>query len=146
MKTKIRESLCISSRVRTALVSRSSYQRVRNIVVLIDGAIEPSPQPSIISSTSAAGSSGRMPSSSYELLPQEGPSFGDTLYDERAHTHAGPVRPPTYYGEGPFDPPSSDDEDELLLRKENTRSLGLVERAGYAEPDAQVCPSLLSLG
>lgn len=23
-----------------------------------------------------------------------------------------PIRPPTYYGEGPFDPPSSEDEDE----------------------------------
>ena len=36
----------------------------------------------------------------------------DTLYDERAPTHSGPVRPPTYYGEGTFDPPSSEDEDE----------------------------------
>ena len=52
------------------------------------------------------------------------------------------MRPPTYYGEGPFDPPSSEDEDEdeSLLLKETTRSLGMVERAGYAEPDTKVRP------
>jgi hypothetical protein len=33
-----------------------------------------------------------------------------------------PVRPPTYYGEGPFDPPSSDDEDERLLEKSSEGS------------------------
>lgn len=81
----------------------------------------------------------RMSSSNYELLPQEGAGSGDALYDERASTHSGPVRPPTYYGEGPFDPPSSDDEDESLL-KENSRSLGMIERAGYAEPDVKVRP------
>ena len=64
----------------------------------------------------------------------------DALYDERAPTRTGPVRPPTYYGEGPFDPPSSEDEDESLLQKETSRSLGTIERAGYAEPDATVCP------
>lgn len=81
-----------------------------------------------------------MASSNYERLPQEGAGSGDTdaLYDERASTHSGPVRPPTYYGEGPFDPPSSEDEDESLLQKENTRSLGMMERAGYAEPDVNV--------
>jgi len=83
---------------------------------------------------------GRMSSSNYEPLPQEGASSGDALYDERASTHSGPVRPPTYYGEGPFDPPSSDDEDESLLQKENSRSLGMMERAGYAEPDVKVRP------
>jgi hypothetical protein len=35
-----------------------------------------------------------------------------------------PVRPPTYYGEGPFDPPSSDDEDERLLEKSRPLSPG----------------------
>ena len=84
-----------------------------------------------------------MSSSNYEPLPQEGTSLGDTLYDERAPTRSGPVRPPTYYGEGPFDPPSSEDEDESLLQKETTRSLGMIERAGYAEPNTTVCPSSL---
>lgn len=81
-----------------------------------------------------------MSSSNYERLPMEGMGDGDTLYDERPSTHSGPVRPPTYYGEGPFDPPSSEDEDESLLQKENTRSLGMVERAGYTEPDVKVRP------
>ncbi|KAH8093229.1 dipeptidyl aminopeptidase [Cristinia sonorae] len=31
---------------------------------------------------------------------------------------APPVKPEVYYGEGPFDPPSSDDEDEALLEKD----------------------------
>ena len=84
-----------------------------------------------------------MSSSNYEPLPQEGAR--DTLYDDRTSTHSGPVRPPTYYGEGPFDPPSSEDEDESLLQKENSRSLGMVERAGYAEPDVKVCLSVQPL-
>ena len=74
-----------------------------------------------------------MSSSNYEPLPQDGAEYGD----ERASTHSGPVRPPTYYGEGSFDPPSSEDEDESLL-KEDGRSLAMMERAGYAEPDVKV--------
>ena len=81
-----------------------------------------------------------MASSSYEPLPQDGAGSGDPLYDERASTRSGPVRPPTYYGEGPFDPPSSEDEDESLLQKESNRSLGAMERARYAEPDVKVRP------
>ncbi|PFH50952.1 hypothetical protein AMATHDRAFT_80539 [Amanita thiersii Skay4041] len=40
------------------------------------------------------------------------------------------VRPPTYYNEGPFDPPSSEDEGESLLDKEDDepRSPGRAER------------------
>jgi hypothetical protein len=87
----------------------------------------------------------RMSSSNYGPLPQEGTSLGDTVYEERAPTHSRPVRPAIYYGEDPFDPPSSEDEDESLLRKEITRSLGMIERAGYAEPGATVCLSPSSL-
>lgn len=97
--------------------------------------IKPSPQPSAIFSPLTAGW-GKMSSSNYELLSQEGAGFEETPYDRP--THSGPVRPPTYYGEGPFDPPSSEDEDETLLQKEPTRSPGTVERAGYAEPDVKV--------
>ena len=82
--------------------------------------------------------SGRMSSSNYEPLPQEGEGSRNILFDERASTRSGPVRPPAYYGEGPFDPPSSEDEDESLLLKENSRSLGVMESAGYAEPDTKV--------
>ncbi|KAF8643012.1 hypothetical protein AX16_009257 [Volvariella volvacea WC 439] len=37
-------------------------------------------------------------------------------------------RPPTYYGEGPFDPPSSDEDS--LLEKEGPRSPAFIEHAG----------------
>ncbi|KAJ7460697.1 dipeptidyl aminopeptidase [Mycena latifolia] len=37
------------------------------------------------------------------------------------------VRPPTYYGDGPFDVPSSDEEDEALLEK-GPNSPGIAER------------------
>ncbi|KZT68663.1 dipeptidyl aminopeptidase [Daedalea quercina L-15889] len=58
----------------------------------------------------------------YEAEPQEG-TDSDTLLndtsstsrladvDEHGYTS---VKPPAYYGEGPFDPPSSDDEDETF--------------------------------
>jgi len=103
------------------------------------------PSPSFLSPT--APGSRRMSPSNYERLPQEGEGSGDVLFDERASAHSGPVRPPTYYGEGPFDPPSSEDEDEdeSFLLKETTRSLGMVENAGYAEPDVKVRPQLSPL-
>ena len=97
--------------------------------------IRPLPLPFF--SSTATWSRG-MSSSNYEPLPQEGEGSRDIHFDEPASTRSGPVRPPTYYGEGPFDPPSSEDEDESLLQKENNRSLGVMERAGYAEPDAKV--------
>jgi dipeptidyl aminopeptidase len=80
-----------------------------------------------------------MSSSKYKPLPQDGAGYGDTLHNERASTHSGPVRSLTYYNEGPFDPPSSEDEDESLLQKEDSRSLEMMERAGYTEPDIKVC-------
>jgi dipeptidyl aminopeptidase len=39
-------------------------------------------------------------------------------------------RPQVYYGEGPFDPPSSDDEDVGLLEKTGPLSPGSAERGG----------------
>ncbi|KAJ7281993.1 dipeptidyl aminopeptidase [Mycena rebaudengoi] len=38
------------------------------------------------------------------------------------------IRPPTYYGDGPFDAPSSDEEDEALLEKGPPGSPGIAER------------------
>jgi hypothetical protein len=43
------------------------------------------------------------------------------------------VRPPTYYGDGPFDVPSSDEEDEALLEKP-PGSPGIAERGNLAPP------------
>ncbi|KAJ7272564.1 dipeptidyl aminopeptidase [Mycena haematopus] len=37
------------------------------------------------------------------------------------------IRPPTYYGDGPFDPPSSDEEEETLLEKPPPSSPGIAE-------------------
>ncbi|KAF8638411.1 hypothetical protein AX17_002236 [Amanita inopinata Kibby_2008] len=87
-----------------------------------------------------------MRSSSYERLPNESElnearqimqsshytedlGLGDDLGSYQ-------VRPPTYYGEGPFDPPSSEDEGESLLEKEvnEPQSPGRAER-GDAELD-----------
>jgi hypothetical protein len=41
-------------------------------------------------------------------------------------------RPPTYYGEGPFDPPSSEDESLLDAKEEESRPLS-PGRAEYGE-------------
>jgi len=79
-------------------------------------------------------------SSNHEPLPQEGADARDAIYDEQSPTRSGPVRPPTYYDEGPFDPPSSEDEDESFLQKETRWSPGMVELAGYGDPTAKVRP------
>lgn len=57
--------------------------------------------------------------------------YARVTHDE-AHEEASDsrhIRPATYYGEGPFEPPSSDEEDELL-EKIVPGSPGLAERAG----------------
>ena len=47
-----------------------------------------------------------------------------------AHSTAYPPKPETYYGEGPFDPPSSDDEADQLLEKGEERSGRMIEEDG----------------
>ena len=37
------------------------------------------------------------------------------------------ARPATYYGEGDFDPPSSDDEEEVFLEKKPPHALGVSD-------------------
>ena len=55
---------------------------------------------------------------------------------ERGSSHtavagtAYPPKPDTYYGEGPFDPPSSDDEADQLLEKGGERSGRMIEEDG----------------
>ena len=119
---------------------------IETVAINLHRHLQATNQPRSFLSPTAPGSR-RMSPSNYERLPQEGEGFGNVLFDERASAHSGPVRPPTYYGEGPFDPPSSEDEDEdeTLLLKETTRSLGMVESAGYAEPDVTVCPESIPL-
>lgn len=41
-----------------------------------------------------------------------------------------PPKPETYYGDGPFDPPSSDDESDVLLEKGGPRTPGIIEEEG----------------
>ncbi|OCH89774.1 dipeptidyl aminopeptidase [Obba rivulosa] len=70
--------------------------------------------------------------SSYEPLAHDEPLQESP---QRSQDHAyepSPVRPHTYYGEGPFDAPSSDEEDELL---EKPSSPDAAERNGGALAD-----------
>ncbi|CAL1714024.1 unnamed protein product [Somion occarium] len=55
-----------------------------------------------------------MPPAGYEPVPEQGDLFTDAT---DAQLHPSIVKPPTYYEEGPFDPPSSDDEDDTFLEK-----------------------------
>ena len=43
------------------------------------------------------------------------------------------VRPPTYYGEGEFDPPSSDDESDELMREKKVRIAQEAEQEGEGD-------------
>lgn len=70
-----------------------------------------------------------MPPSAYGPLSQEDDQEDvDAASITRASGHGLLPRPPVYYGEGPFDPPSSDDESEELLSKPEAGSDGLAER------------------
>lgn len=79
-----------------------------------------------------------MSSTPYEPLAQEGGEDVELLEASssqrrtaRSRSPALPaVRPPTYYGNGPFDPPSSDDEDDLTVYEKNVPlTPGAAERA-----------------
>ncbi|KAI0630468.1 dipeptidyl aminopeptidase [Trametes polyzona] len=68
-------------------------------------------------------------SSKYEPLDRE----EDDLFrtgPSSAVAHPVPIKPETYYGEGPFDPPSSDDESETFLDKEDQRAGRQIEEEG----------------
>ncbi|KAI0794726.1 dipeptidyl aminopeptidase [Fomes fomentarius] len=69
-----------------------------------------------------------MPPSNYEPLSQAGDDFH--LNGDSSGAAAYPLKPETYYGDGPFDPPSSDDESEELLEKNAQRNGRAVEEAG----------------
>ncbi|KAJ6581126.1 dipeptidyl aminopeptidase [Mycena capillaripes] len=68
-----------------------------------------------------------MSSTQYEPLFQDHPE-GELEQDALLKNRPSPIRPPTYYGDGPFDPPSSDEEDERLLEKQPPSSPGIAER------------------
>ena len=75
-----------------------------------------------------------MPPASYDPLSQ-----GDSQRTDEPVPGAGvngysvvPPRPLTYYEEGPFDPPSSEDEEDALLEK-SPRSPGSAERGVILE-------------
>ncbi|KAJ7132184.1 dipeptidyl aminopeptidase [Mycena epipterygia] len=70
-----------------------------------------------------------MSHTSYEPLFQdnEGELEQDALLSVKDRPAPIQVRPPTYYGDGPFDAPSSD-EDETLLEKVPPSSPGIAER------------------
>ena len=64
-----------------------------------------------------------MPPASYERIPLEAEELY-TLDTGTGHYPPGLVKPPTYYGEGEFDPPSSDEEDDLLIEKRKHSASG----------------------
>jgi dipeptidyl aminopeptidase len=75
-----------------------------------------------------------MPIASYEPLSQEQDydldeilSPPDFLQNDRRSSPI-PIRPEVYYGDGPFDAPSSDEDDETLLEKDGPSTPGTVER------------------
>ncbi|OJT13681.1 hypothetical protein TRAPUB_9780 [Trametes pubescens] len=68
--------------------------------------------------------------STYEPLAQEGDDVFGTVPSSSAVVHPIPIKPETYYGEGPFDPPSSDDEADSFLGKEDERSGRAIEAEG----------------
>ncbi|KAH7910473.1 dipeptidyl aminopeptidase [Hygrophoropsis aurantiaca] len=45
------------------------------------------------------------------------------------------IRPPTYYGDGPFDPPSSDDEAEVLLEKNRGRASFMADQDTFGDSE-----------
>jgi dipeptidyl aminopeptidase len=61
-----------------------------------------------------------MSTPAYERIPQESDHDAGPSRTEQLH-------PSTYYGDGPFDAPSSDDEGDHLLEKNGPRSPGAVE-------------------
>ncbi|CCM01272.1 uncharacterized protein FIBRA_03321 [Fibroporia radiculosa] len=71
--------------------------------------------------------------SDYEALSQEGSSTSHNNASTSSHyadeMEAMSIKPEAYYGEGPFDPPSSDDEADELLEKTGSISLGSAENA-----------------
>lgn len=71
-----------------------------------------------------------MHSSSYERLPQQDEARNQTASSSsRTESPASfASRPTTYYGDGPFDPPSSEDEDE------DNESGSLLEKIGPSSP------------
>ena len=68
----------------------------------------------------------------YEPLGQDAPDddFRGESSSRPAVSTVYPPKPETYYGDGPFDPPSSDDESEVLLEKGGPRSPGVIEEEG----------------
>ncbi len=73
-----------------------------------------------------------MARSDYEPIPLEGEPLSPTD-DSNGHYPPSVVKPVTYYGEGEFDPPSSDDEEELLMEKlKRNASSDALEGAGDA--------------
>ncbi|KAJ3759110.1 dipeptidyl aminopeptidase [Lentinula raphanica] len=73
-----------------------------------------------------------MRTSSYERLETDDPSETSTIVSVHS-THSG-VKPATYYGQGPFDAPSSDSEDEDELERTGPLTPGAAEGGNLGTP------------
>ena len=74
--------------------------------------------------------------SEYSAVPRD----GDDMFSPTAESSQY-VKPEVYYGEGPFDPPSSDDEEDVLLEKNRARGIASeVEETGLRLGGQKVRP------
>lgn len=73
-----------------------------------------------------------MPAPEYEAIPLESDDHAP-IDNSNGHYPPIPVKPVTYYGEGEFDPPSSDDEEELFLEKQKHGASHDTEREGEGD-------------
>ena len=72
----------------------------------------------------------------YDPLTQEDDSQledDDITHDRAARTRMVP-RPAVYYGEGPFDAPSSDDDEDAIIEKDRTNPLNRAEHGDLLDP------------
>lgn len=71
--------------------------------------------------------------SSYERLDTDDPSETSTIAASISSTHS---KPATYYGDGAFDAPSSDSEEEDLLIEKGPLTPGIAEAGNFNTTDA----------
>jgi dipeptidyl aminopeptidase len=89
-----------------------------------------------------------MPPPTYNRLVEHFDDDDDDIVDQLpstslrttvpSHASPTPVRPEVYYGDGPFDPPSSDEEDETLLDKDEPSSPGFAEEGSFGDSGSRI--------
>ncbi len=72
----------------------------------------------------------------YDPLTQEddSPLDGDGIQHNNTARAGLYPRPAIYYGEGPFDAPSSDDDDDAITEKDRSNPLNCAEHGDLQDP------------